>query len=91
MPEHLLDVARVQAALEDRQPDALVAKAWTDARDETIRSLRSRAKEHDRIAAMGGQSSGQMQRRLAEMGHPTYAQQAIAERALADQVESLRR
>lgn len=67
----------------------MVAKAWIDVRDESARSLRARAKEHDRIAAMGGQSSEQMQSRLAEMGHPTYAQQAVAERALADQVEAL--
>lgn len=72
-----------------RQPAALVAKAWSEVRDDYVGGLRARAKEHERIAALGGQSSEEMQRRLAEMGHPTYAQQAIAERALAAQVAAL--
>lgn len=73
----------------ERERDPLVVKAWAEVRAEWVGSLRARAREHERIAAMGGQSSEQLQRRLAELGHPTYAQQAIAERALADQVEAL--
>lgn len=72
-----------------RQPAALLVVAWTEVRLETIRSLRSRAAEHERIAALGGQDSEMVQRKLAEMGHPTYMQQAIAERTLANQLETL--
>lgn len=72
-----------------RQSTALVAKAWSEAKAETVRMLRGRAAEHERIAGLGGQSSEQMQRRLAEMHQPTYAQQAIAERALAEQIAAL--
>lgn len=72
-----------------RQPAAIVAKAWSEARVEVVGRLRSRAAEHERLSALGGQNYEDVQRYLAEMGHPTYAQQAIAERALADQVEAL--
>lgn len=67
----------------------LLVTAWTEVQLETIRSLRSRSAEHERIAALGGQSSERVRRKLAEIGHPTYAQQAIAERALAGQLETL--
>jgi hypothetical protein len=69
--------------------DDLVAKAWSEARVETIRSLRARAAEYDRVAALGGQDVKEVQRRLTEIGHPSYAQQAVAERALAEQIEAL--
>jgi hypothetical protein len=67
----------------------LIALAWTEAKGSVIASLRSRAAEHERVAGMGGQDSAAARRRLAEMGVPTYAQQAIAERSLAEQVEAL--
>lgn len=67
----------------------LQAKAWSEARGDVIASLRSRAAQHERIAGMGGQGTADARCRLAEMGVPTYAQQAVAERALAEQVEAL--
>jgi hypothetical protein len=64
-------------------------KAWEEKRDDTVRMLRARATEHDRIAAMGAQDVPTVRRMLDEMGRPTYRQQAAAEHALADQIEAL--
>jgi hypothetical protein len=76
--------------VEEREvSDPHEAKVWSEVRVDLIRWLRSRAAEHDRIAGLGGQDDAEIQRLLAEMGVPTYAQQAVAERALAEQVEAL--
>jgi hypothetical protein len=78
-----------EMARADRERDPLVVKAWTESRGDLLAALRSRARQHERLAAMGDQETVKTRRRLAEMGVPTYAQQAIAERALAEQVEAL--
>lgn len=69
--------------------DQRQAKAWDEARLEAFRGLMARAAEHERLAAMGAQDTERVSRWLAENNHPSYAQQAIAERALADQVAAL--
>jgi hypothetical protein len=67
----------------------LAAKAWSEAQCDVVAALRSRAATHDRIYELAGQSVAEARQRLAEWERPTYAQQAAAERELADQIEAL--
>jgi len=69
--------------------DDRAENAWDEVRNNLVRWLRGRATENERVAALGGQDDPEIQRLLAEMGSPTYAQQAVAERALAAQIAAL--